>query len=121
MFDFAGGFVDDDELRGIAVLDEPHAIRADGLRGVDFRSRRSVEIPNHFLVRRDFGDAKLVSEKNVPIRLQHRVADLATAGMRVGPDDLAAANNRHPLLFRLTRVEEIMLRKSVAGQNGRSL
>ena len=32
MFDFAGGLVDDDELRGIAVLDEPHAIRADGLR-----------------------------------------------------------------------------------------
>ena len=41
--------------------------------------------------------------------------------MRVGPDYLAAAHNRHPLRLRLARIKEIMLRQSPPGQHRRSI
>ena len=119
VFDLAAGFVDHRELRRIPVLDVPNAARADRLRGMDFRLLGSVEIPDHLLIQRYFGDAELVREQNVPVRLQHRVGDLTLAGMRVGPDYLAAANNRHPLSLRLARVKEIVLRQPLPGQHRR--
>ena len=118
VFNGAGGFVDDDEFRGIGIFDEHHAVGADGFRGVDFSARRRVKIPDHLLVQGDFGDAKLVGEKNVPVRLQHRFTDFAPAGMGIRPDDLAAPDDEQPFLPRFARVKEIMLREALAGQHG---
>jgi hypothetical protein len=105
-------------LAGSPFCRNNHPVPADGLRGVNLRLRRRVVIPDDLFGGGDLGDAVLVGEQNISVRHEYGVADLALAVMRVGPDDLAAAHDEHPLVLRLASVEEIVLREPATGQNG---
>ena len=66
-------------------------------------------------------DGELVGEEDMPVGQQDGIADLAPARMRVSPDNLAALHDEHALLLRLAGVKEIVLRQSLAGQDGGGL
>ena len=116
--DPARGFVQEDKVRGIVILDKEHAVRAVRLGGVDFRAGRSIIIPDDLFVPVDFGDAKLVGKENIPVGLQDGIADFTPAGMSIGPDDVATAHDEQAFLFGFARINEVMLRQALAGQSG---
>ena len=117
MFKTAGAFVDDRELRRIAILNVPHTVRAEWLRGVYLRFFWRVQIPQHLAVEGDFSDAELMGEKDFAAWFQHRITDFPSTGMRVRPHHLSVMHNEHFLSLPFPSVEKIMLCKSFARKN----
>ena len=119
--DKPSGLLHHDQLGRVAILDEQHAVRADGLCGMYLRARRRIVVPHHLLIGRNFCNPELVGEQDIPARQTHGVADLALAGMGVRPDHLPTAHDEHALFLGLAGVEEIVLRQTGPRQRRGSL
>src|SRR5438045_2971040 len=66
--DLARLLVDEQALRGRAVETEENFVAADGLRGMTFRARRRIEVPDDLFIRIHLARAGLARKEHVPVR-----------------------------------------------------
>ena len=109
MYDLLGWYFHDYRLSWLAVLYKHHVRFSNGLNGVDLRAFWCSIAPDGLLILSHLRHAILMCHEYMAVAHQHCIADFTTLQLVfITPADLSVLYDKHPSLFTLSGIEEIV-------------